>query len=33
MALEREAVVTLARRPATRERIEHMLETDKPLKN
>jgi 3-hydroxyacyl-CoA dehydrogenase len=33
MALERQAVLSLARRPATRERIEHMLATGKPLKN
>ena len=33
LSLEREAVVSLARRPATRERIEHMLATGKPLKN
>jgi 3-hydroxyacyl-CoA dehydrogenase len=33
MALERDAIVALARRPATRERIEHMLATSKPLKN
>ncbi|PVE24060.1 3-hydroxyacyl-CoA dehydrogenase [Microvirga sp. KLBC 81] len=33
LALEREAVITLAKRPATRERIEHMLATGKPLRN
>jgi 3-hydroxyacyl-CoA dehydrogenase len=33
MALEREAVVNLAHRPATRARIEHMLATNKPLNN
>jgi 3-hydroxyacyl-CoA dehydrogenase len=33
MALEREATVSLAHRPATFERIEHMLATGKPLKN
>jgi 3-hydroxyacyl-CoA dehydrogenase len=33
MALEREATIALARRPATFERIEHMLATGKPLKN
>jgi len=32
-ALAREAVQTLARRPATLERIEHMLATGKPLRN
>ena len=33
LALEREAFVTLVRTPATLERIEHMLETGKPLRN
>lgn len=33
MALEREAVIALAKMPATRERIEHMLATGKPLRN
>jgi 3-hydroxyacyl-CoA dehydrogenase len=33
MALEREAVISLAGRPAAQERIEHMLATGKPLKN
>lgn len=33
LALEREAVITLAKMPATRERIEHMLATGKPLRN
>ena len=33
MALEREATLTLARRPATFERIEHMLATGKALRN
>ena len=33
MTLEREATIALARRPATFERIEHMLATGKPLKN
>jgi 3-hydroxyacyl-CoA dehydrogenase len=33
MALERKAVLTLAKMPATRERIEHMLATGKPLRN
>lgn len=33
MALEREATIALAHRPATFERIEHMLATGKPLKN
>ncbi len=32
-ALEREAVLTVARRPATIARIEHMLATGKPLRN
>jgi 3-hydroxyacyl-CoA dehydrogenase len=32
-ALEREAVLMVARRPATIERIEHMLATGKPLRN
>ena len=32
-ALEREAVLTVARWPATTERIEHMLATGKPLRN
>ena len=33
MALEREALIELARRPATRARIDHMLATGKPLRN
>ncbi len=33
MALEREAVLSLAKRPATFARIEHMLSTGKPLRN
>lgn len=33
MTLEREATISLAHRPATFERIEHMLATGKPLKN
>ncbi len=33
MALEREATLALAHRPATFERIEHMLATGKPLRN
>lgn len=33
MGLEREATIALAHRPATFERIEHMLATGKPLKN
>ena len=33
LSLEREAVLSLAHRPATRERIEHMLATGKPLRN
>ncbi len=33
MALEREALVELARRPSTRARIDHMLATGKPLRN
>ena len=33
MALERQATIALAHRPATFERIEHMLATGKPLKN
>jgi 3-hydroxyacyl-CoA dehydrogenase len=33
MKLEREAVLSLARRPATFARIEHMLATGKPLRN
>jgi len=33
LTLEREAVIALARMPATRERIEHMLATGKPLRN
>ncbi|WP_243368814.1 3-hydroxyacyl-CoA dehydrogenase/enoyl-CoA hydratase family protein [Microvirga solisilvae] len=33
LALEREAVLALAKTPATRERIEHMLATGKPLRN
>jgi len=33
MALEREATLSLARRPATFERIEHMLVSGKPLRN
>ncbi|KLK92337.1 hypothetical protein AA309_15270 [Microvirga vignae] len=33
LALEREAVIALAKMPATQERIEHMLVTGKPLRN
>lgn len=33
MAFEREATISLARRPATFERIEHTLATGKPLRN
>jgi 3-hydroxyacyl-CoA dehydrogenase len=33
MALEREATLSLARRPATFERIEHMLAKGRPLRN
>ncbi|SCY71257.1 3-hydroxyacyl-CoA dehydrogenase/enoyl-CoA hydratase family protein [Microvirga guangxiensis] len=33
MALERDAVIALAKMPETRERIEHMLSTGKPLRN
>jgi 3-hydroxyacyl-CoA dehydrogenase len=33
MTLEREAVISLAKRPAAQERIEHMLATGKPLRN
>jgi 3-hydroxyacyl-CoA dehydrogenase len=33
LSLEREAVLSLAHRPATRERIEHMLATGIPLRN
>jgi 3-hydroxyacyl-CoA dehydrogenase len=33
LSLERETVVELARRPATEERIAHMLATGKPLRN
>lgn len=33
LASEREAVIALAKMPATRERIEHMLATGKPLRN
>jgi 3-hydroxyacyl-CoA dehydrogenase len=33
MRLEREAVVSLAHRPATRARIEHMLAANEPLRN
>jgi 3-hydroxyacyl-CoA dehydrogenase len=33
LSLEREAVLSLAHRPATRERIEHMLATGKPLRD
>lgn len=33
MALEREALIELARRPSTRARIDHMLATGKPLRN
>ncbi len=33
LALERDAVVALAKIPAARKRIEHMLDTGKPLRN
>ena len=33
LALEREALVSLVRTPETRARIEHMLETGRPLRN
>lgn len=33
LGLEREAVIALAKMPATRQRIEHMLATGKPLRN
>jgi len=33
MALERKAFMALMREPATLDRIEHMLETGKPLRN
>ncbi|MGH6944652.1 MAG: 3-hydroxyacyl-CoA dehydrogenase, partial [Geminicoccaceae bacterium] len=33
LKLERQAFMTLVRRPATLARIEHMLETGKPLRN
>ena len=33
MALERGALVELAKRPTTRARIDHMLATGKPLRN
>ena len=32
-ALERQALATLARNPLTIARMEHMLETGKPLRN
>jgi 3-hydroxyacyl-CoA dehydrogenase len=33
LALERQAFMTLIRHPATLARLEHMLETGKPLRN
>ena len=33
LKLERQAFMTLVRHPATLARIEHMLETGKPLRN
>ncbi len=33
MAAERDAVLRLGRTPSTRARMEHMLETGKPLRN
>jgi 3-hydroxyacyl-CoA dehydrogenase len=33
LRLEREAFMTLVRQPATLARMEHMLETGKPLRN
>ncbi len=33
LALEREALVSLSRHPSTLQRIRHMLETGKPLRN
>jgi 3-hydroxyacyl-CoA dehydrogenase len=33
LKLEREAFMTLVRQPATLARMEHMLETGKPLRN
>jgi 3-hydroxyacyl-CoA dehydrogenase len=33
LKLERQAFMTLIRQPATLARIEHMLETGKPLRN